>query len=71
MNISSNIAVSQYSSQLSILRSANKQPELALDLIMKTAQSLENANGMQSAPQNVAPVSSSSSTIGQLIDIMA
>jgi len=71
MNISNSYTANQYGATQSILRAANKQPELALKLIMKTAQNLQSAGGMQSAPAAVQQVSPASNTVGQLIDIMA
>jgi len=71
MNISTSYTANQYGAAQSILRTANKQPELALELIMKTAQNLQSAGGMQSAPATVQQTSPVSTAVGQLIDIMA
>jgi hypothetical protein len=66
MNISTSYAAVQYQLNGAILRSANKQPELALDLILQTTQNL------QSPQQTVAQPVAQPTTTGpeQLIDIV-
>lgn len=50
----------------SVLKSANKQPELALELLMKTL-----SGGVSSLPSASGPITSSGPIQGQYIDITA
>ncbi|WP_028582590.1 hypothetical protein [Desulfogranum japonicum] len=68
MNISASSTLHQLSN-LSILRSANKQPELALDLIMKTIDGLQPGGTMQSVSETVSPSATAPTATGQFIDI--
>jgi hypothetical protein len=51
---------------LSVLKSANKQPELALELLMKTL-----AGGVSSLPTAGGPIPSSGAIQGQYINTTA
>lgn len=72
MNISSNYPSLQYAAALSSIRSANKQQELALQLITSTVQGLQDTGGAQTPAKPVAATPSVSPTVtGQKIDITA
>jgi len=69
MNISSSSMASQ-SPNISILKAANQQPELAGDLISKTIAGLLSAQSAQTTPQSVLPTLAQSG-IGSLINTVA
>ncbi len=69
MNVSGSLSAIQYNSALSSLRSANRQPELALELLLKSVESIQSTPRAQS-PQAVVQPSTSTSDIGQFIDII-
>jgi len=68
MNIGNNINAAVPSDGLSLLKSANKQPELALQLLMKSLA--ESQAIAQTPPKRVAPVVDPQGT-GQIIDTVA
>lgn len=55
---------------LSVLKSANQQPELAGELISKTIAGLLSAQSVQATPLIVSP-SPAQSSVGTLIDTVA
>lgn len=55
---------------MSVLKSANQQPELAGALISKTIAGLLSAQSIQAAPQTVSP-SSARPGVGTLINTVA
>ena len=66
------VSGSSYSGAISLLNSANKQPELALQLLLKSMQTLQVAGGTQSlATGPEVAVSAPTATSGQNIDILA
>lgn len=68
MDISNSVALVQSSASLAPLRAANKQPELALQLILNTLAGTQETSSAQASPgQVLAP----SSTSGQHINIKA
>ncbi|MDK9708390.1 MAG: hypothetical protein OEL83_15205 [Desulforhopalus sp.] len=68
MDTSNSISAAQYSAGISILRSANKQPELALELLIQT---LAGTQAPTPAPADGVPVAAGTGTTGQIIDIIA
>jgi len=71
MNVANNLSGSSYAASLSLLRSANKQPELALQLLLQSMSTLQAPQAAAQTPAE-APVAASSGTDGgQIIDIMA
>lgn len=62
MNIAGSIS-SPLTMNLSILKSANKQPELALQLLQKSLEGIAPASGQSSSQQVVSPPSQASSHI--------
>lgn len=68
MDTSNSISAAQYSAGLSILKSANKQPELALQLLMQT---LADTQAPLQTPTGSAPASVAPDGTGQIIDITA
>lgn len=69
MNISSSSQAHQMPS-MSILKSANQQPELAGELISKTIAGLLSTQSVQIAPQTASP-SPTQSGIGTMINTVA
>ncbi|MDD2465223.1 MAG: hypothetical protein PHI97_14595 [Desulfobulbus sp.] len=69
MEISSSTMASQRAG-LSILKSANQQPELAGDLISKTIAGLQNAQTTQDMTKSIDPASSPVQS-GNTINIVA
>ncbi|MBU1647992.1 MAG: hypothetical protein KJ846_04695 [Proteobacteria bacterium] len=60
------------SSGLSVLAYANKQPELALQLLQKSLEGTASSQNMQSPTPSPAPASSTNTaTTGRIIDIRA
>ena len=55
---------------LSVLKSANQQPELAGELISKTIASLLSVQSVQATPQTVSPLPAQSGA-GTLINTVA
>ena len=68
METSNSISAAQYSAGLSILKSANKQPELALQLLMQT---LADTQAQPQTPAGSTPASVGPDGTGQFIDIIA
>ena len=68
METSNNVSAAQYSAGLSILKSANKQPELALRLLMQT---LADTQAPLQTPAGSTTVSAAPDGSGQRIDITA
>lgn len=68
MDTSNSISAAQYSAGLSILKSANKQPELALQLLMQT---LTDTQAPLQTPVGSTTVSAAPDGTGQRIDITA
>ena len=66
MDISNGVALIQSSVSLAPLRTANKQPELALQLILNTLAGSQETSSAQTSPRQVP-----SSTSGQHINIKA
>ncbi len=60
MNIAGSTS-SPLTMDLSILKSANKQPELALQLLQKSLEGITPASG-QASPQTVSPIPSQASS---------
>ncbi|MBA3008381.1 MAG: hypothetical protein KKB91_00480 [Proteobacteria bacterium] len=58
-------------SGLSVLAYANKQPELALQLLQKTLEGTASSQNMQSPTASPAPASSTNTATGRIIDIRA
>lgn len=69
MEISSSVLANQMSS-LSILKSANQQPELAGELISKTIEGMSKPQLLQTTPQPVTPLPPEPVS-GQVINIYA
>lgn len=69
MQIASNSLASQLPS-MSILKSANRQPELAGELISKTIAGLATTQSIQATPQT-APPSLAQRGIGSIINTVA
>ncbi len=69
MNISSNSRLNQFPN-MSILKSANQQPELAGELISKTIAGLLSAQAAQTTPQSAQP-SLAQSGIGNIVNTVA
>ena len=67
MNISNSSISSQYGATLSVLRNANKQPELALQLIENSLERAPAAETVQAAPHRLS--SSAQTGTGLIIDI--
>ncbi|MDD3815393.1 MAG: hypothetical protein PHZ02_12205 [Desulfocapsaceae bacterium] len=58
-------------SGLSVLAYANKQPELALQLLQKSLESTASSQNMQSPTAIPAPASATDAATGRIIDIRA
>jgi hypothetical protein len=72
MNISSSLASNGNLSTMSILKAANKQPELALELLQQTMSAMVQPGAVQSPAATVSSSPNSPLTdIGQIIDISA
>lgn len=56
MNVSNSLSVAQFSAALSSLSSANKQPQLALDLILKSLEGKTVAGAAQFSQYTVNKV---------------
>lgn len=67
MNVSHIPGANQVTRTTSVLRTGNKQPELALQLLLKSVEGV--SIGVQTAAAKVLPASSTPDT-GQLIDIL-
>lgn len=74
MNVSESLSGAKFVAALSSLSTANRQPQLALDLIMKSLPAAEVTGAALSSPppdtQTVAPLSSSGDS-GSVINIFA
>lgn len=74
MNVSNSLSAARFTAALSSLGAANKQPQLALDLITQSVAGLQNAGAAQSPPETVTGTASPTipaGYTGQLIDIRA
>lgn len=69
MSTTNNISLIQSISALSMLQSANKQPELALQLILQTLAETPSVAKVQKG--TAPPVSSAPPGTGKLIDTVA
>jgi hypothetical protein len=66
MNVSNSLSAARFSAALSSLSSANKQPQLALDLILKSLEGQPSAGAaqlFQSTVNQVQPVATADNTI--------
>jgi hypothetical protein len=70
MNVSDSLSAARFTAALSSLRAANKQPQLALELLVKSLEGLQVAGAAQSPSQDAAMIDPASGT-GQIIDILA
>ena len=72
MNVSAILSAVQVSAAVNMLKSANRQPELALKLILESVQALPTESAVVRAPVESIPVSAPESPVlpaGQQIDI--
>lgn len=74
MNVSDSLSAARFSAALSSLSTANKQPQLALDLILQSVAGLQTAGAAQTlateaGDRSVQPPAEATS--GQIIDIVA
>lgn len=71
MNVSNNLSGALFAAALSSLGAANKQPQLAMDLIEKSLSGLQTAGAAQSPTTQIARIAPVAGATGQLIDIQA
>lgn len=75
MDVANNLSGALFTAALSSLNAANKQPRLALDLIVKSSAGLQAAGTTaQSLPAGAAPAAPQAASItgsGRIIDIHA
>lgn len=69
MNVSNSVSGVNYPATVSVLKSANKQPELALQLLMQSVSGMQSPQATAQTAASPVPAASGDGT-GQMIDIM-